>query len=296
MSPMYGYKTNKEFIDKSYQLLEKLEKKGIWNKDTLVIGLDKSVRPLAHTLRKLAKEEGKSSPDIRFFNYSHIDYNTNDYFQSRKNFEKLSDYIKTKIDPKEFSKYKKFLILDDFAYSGQSLLETGEILSNLLKESKNDSQRLYFAALKVTDNTRQFDGLISIDKGGQIKNNSYDTGIWEDIEYPLNKEGEKVQVHKSKRIDEEGYRTYSFYRTKLNKDIKKYAKKNKLGRTKEPKQNLLEKIVRFFSFIFLVSGFVLGFDGITGNIVGTSSSSNVLGIILILLGIFGLLFSKRFKK
>jgi len=38
---VYGYDTNEEFIDKSYQLLEKLEKKDLWNKDTLVIGLDK---------------------------------------------------------------------------------------------------------------------------------------------------------------------------------------------------------------------------------------------------------------
>lgn len=66
---VYGYSTNEEFIDKSYQLLEKLDKKGLWNKDTLVIGLDKSVRPLAYTLRKLSSEEKRETPDIRFFNY-----------------------------------------------------------------------------------------------------------------------------------------------------------------------------------------------------------------------------------
>ena len=56
---VYGYKTNKEFIDKSYKLLEKLEDKGLWNKDTLVVGLDKSVRPLAYTLKKISDVENK---------------------------------------------------------------------------------------------------------------------------------------------------------------------------------------------------------------------------------------------
>lgn len=61
---VYGYKTNEEFIDKSYKLLEKLENKGLWDKDTLVIGLDKSVRPLAYTLRKLSSVEGREMLDV----------------------------------------------------------------------------------------------------------------------------------------------------------------------------------------------------------------------------------------
>jgi hypothetical protein len=70
---VYNYSSNRKFIEKAHILLEKLEKKNIWNKDTLIISLDKSARPLAYTLRKLSKEKGKKTPDIRFFNYSSYD-------------------------------------------------------------------------------------------------------------------------------------------------------------------------------------------------------------------------------
>ena len=54
---VYGYYSNKDFINASQNLLNELEKKKIWDKDTLVVGLDTSVRPLAYTLRKLTKLE-----------------------------------------------------------------------------------------------------------------------------------------------------------------------------------------------------------------------------------------------
>lgn|GEM_PF-5643459 len=57
----------------------------------------------------------------------------------------------------------------------------------------------------------------------------------------------------------------------------------------------LEKAVQITSVIALFGGFILGYKGITGNVIGTTSSSNVLSTVLIILGIIGLVFSRKSK-
>lgn len=119
---VYEYDTNKEFIDKSYQLLEKLENRGLWNKDTLIVGLDKGVRSLAYTLRKLAKEQGKENPEIRYFNFSSDDQIRGFTLTpelAAKQMKPIRENGKRYEKTKKPEDYKKILILDEHIYEGK---------------------------------------------------------------------------------------------------------------------------------------------------------------------------------
>ncbi len=287
---VYGYKTNKEFVDKTYQLLEKLDKKGIWNKDTLIIGLDKSVRPLAYTIRKLSSEEGRPTPDIKFFNYSsHLEV-------GKEELDKIIKYLRSKKNPitktrlitqKTLSKYKSFLILDDHLYSGMSQKNTQKIIKNFIGNKNKD---IYLVALGTT-------------KYSEVEND--EEFIFVDKDLPMGGESNKFgnlgiedsydgEVEISKRINsKDGNNQFFKDRNQLRYDIKKYIQRKHL---KQKRLNWLEKIVSAFSFVFIFAGLVVGFSGMTGNVIGTSGAPNAVGIGLIAVGVLGLFFSKKFRR
>jgi len=288
---VYGYKTNKEFIDKSYQLLEKLEKKNLWNKDTLVIGLDKSVRPLTYALRKLSKEESRETPDIRFFNYS------SHRKISDKEIEE-SEFIRP-IDSAFLSKYNNILILDDHAWSGNSLKNIKKIIQ---KKTNNSSINLAcLQNMSRKDKTDKSSDLIYVHDVAEKDRRlaySHDTGI-EDKRIRRRLFGSKLKSitrNQSQRV--RGKFEYNFFhqnRRQISKDIKEYLHE------KHPKQikksGVLEKIVSgIFAFSFLF-GLFLSSNNLIGNIVGTFNiKNNFLGLILIVIGITGFLIRKKFSK
>jgi len=289
---VYGYNTNKEFIDKSYQLLGKLDKKHLWDKDTLVIGLDKSVRPLAYTLKKISDLEKKKTPDIRFFNYSVHNYSPISCLGHKQNVEEISNRLINKLNTNKFSKYKNILILDEHISSGQSLIDVEKILKNYFL-GLNPKVNISFAYLGHINEIKnpEFDKKKSIYVQNQMIGNkaeSEETGIEDKYKYS---DLEKSNLKELIRVKNKAtYKEFLQNRKQLSEDIKNYVakKQERTGRL-----NLLEKIVQYFSLLLLISGLFIGYKGITGNVIGNSSSINVLGIILIILGLLGLFLSKK---
>ena len=280
---VYGYKTNKEFVDKTYQLLEKLDKKGIWNKDTLIIGLDKSVRPLAYTIRKLSQEEGRPTPDIRFFNYSSS--HQIDSIQLKKNVDKLN----SEVESRNFSKYKEILLLDDHVYSGNSLKNAKKIISKVLPMFDN-IKMVVLGTSTDHDKYLKKEDFIFVENNLPKKPEEKDmTGVEFKIGgfFPY-LTGEKIIKISSKKE----YAKFIQNRNQLRSDIINYVKE-KHDEQENKKSNFLEKIVSMFSFVFVVAGLAVGFPNITGNVIGTSGAPNIVGIGLIVAGVVGLIISKK---
>jgi hypoxanthine phosphoribosyltransferase len=284
---VYGYLTNQEFISKTDGLLKKLNNKGLWNEDILVIALDKSVRPLAYTLRKLTEEQGKPNPKIKFFGYSSSSYRENTVFKRGETLKKL-------IDPKKFSKYKKVLILDEHASKGKTLEEMQNILKDYFKES-NPELEIHLATLgTIQGHPLNLNNFITEDK--EIKNfkaKMDETGIrpkyWNK---PFNEEG----IYEIKKLEyEQGYKQFLQNRKQLSQDIKDYVRENNLE-GENIKSGKLEKAVQLASIISLLGGFIFGYQGITGNVIGSVSPSNIIGVILIIFGILGLVFSQMKRR
>lgn len=119
---IYNYNIPQEFIKDTDKLLQDLEERGFWDDDTYVVALDKSVRPLANTLKKLSKEKGKQNPKIRYFNYSARDQGGNER-RALGEENPLSQRAPEKVKniAKESSSYGKVLFLDEYVHSGDSL-------------------------------------------------------------------------------------------------------------------------------------------------------------------------------
>lgn len=261
--------------------MKKLESNGLWDKDTLVIGLDKSVRPLAYTLRKLAKLEGKELPDMKFFNFSIYDENPHQDSEDVRN-KRISQDMKRKINPDKLTKYTKILILDEYVNSGESMRNMKEIIQGYFYESKKNTD-IHLATLNMND--INLDNIIyHVGERYTNRRSPTETGI-------------KDAYGGSRRVqDEEGYSEFIQNRRELSKDIKKYILKNHLA-SEKIRVNKLEKTVQALSIMALLGGFIFGYQGMTGNVIGSVSSSNVIGVALIVLGILGLVFSQiRIRK
>jgi len=316
---------NEGFINDAYLLLKKLEDKHLWDKDTLVIGLDKSVRPLAHTLRKLSKETGGETPPIRFFNYSSRDWDVSVKLKKIKN---ALNKIK--------HPYSKILILDDYIHSGRSVSSLAKIIKEHYSSLKK-KPTINYASITINPSSTHVVASAHYDKFPELDEGKY-LEMWGNDEYTdadrsnsFNKRGDTMGkmyadpsilgiVHLKKaddgytstsditgiedshdnpiyaqRIrDKKIYKKFIRNRLKLSKDIKKYLKANHIEKpTSNPKT--LEKML---SVIF-ISSFIIGsffnLNNFTGNVVGaTENTFNVFGIILMIFGILGFLIYKKY--
>ena len=134
---VFDYKTNESFIKDNDTLLQKLIEKDLWNKDTLVIGVDKSVRPVAYTMRKLSKLKGIDTPPIRFVNYS--SRSEIGYLHKTRNQEQFAIQLKKKFPKEKISNFKQILILDEYMSSGHT------------SRSLFNTARFYFSNMKAKD-------------------------------------------------------------------------------------------------------------------------------------------------
>jgi hypoxanthine phosphoribosyltransferase len=298
---VYGYKTNKEFINNSYKLLEKMEDKGLWDKDTLIIGLDKSVRPLFYTLRKLSKKFGKKSPDIKFVNYE-IYPNSDIYGEKNynKNVAELSEEVSKRIKAEGSKKYDKVLILDDYIQSGKTINEVEEILKNALDSNLRENN--YVASLGVDpeftkkesfDNSKYF---FTEKAERNVKSNSRDSGIRDSYK---NKSNELLNpfLPSVKRVPSKIiYKNFINERTQLSKDIKQYV--HEIHPELQSNQSSLEKrLVSGFFTLSILTGLAFSLNSITGNVIGTNSANFSFSWAgLFLIGILGLYINKRFYK
>jgi hypothetical protein len=204
----YGYKSNRSFIEDSYKLLEKLSEKGLWNKDTLVIGLDKSVRPLAYTMRKLSKEEGREVPEIRYFNYSRLNPE-----KSKDQIDNISSEILGNIKGKGLENYKKIVILDEYVLSGNSVEGSKAIFEKVFPRAELYSAVLSKDPAIKTENKN----LIYANTKLLSRAKSYETGI-EDAS-----EGKSFLVSKSiSKNEKENYKMFVQNRKQLSRDINSY--------------------------------------------------------------------------
>jgi hypothetical protein len=293
---VYGYRTNEEFIDKTQILLDKLEKKGVWDKDTLVVGLDKSVRPLAYTIRKLSKEEGRETPDIRFFNYS--SYNDK---KSKSNINLYSSYLRKKVNPDKLPKYKDIIILDEYIYSGNTMRDSEKILKSYFSKSK-DKPKIHFAVLKKGESLiSELDhpaDLVYAEKDAQSDRLNYiDTGIADDTDtYRRFLRKKKITITRApERYGLFGYSAFRIGRRRLSKDINEYLEERN-GEESSSVGKSLEKAVQMVSVISFFGGVLLSYKGITGNVIGSVNSVDILGFVLIVLGILGLFVFRKVKK
>lgn len=291
---VHAYKTNKEFIVDVHGLLEKFDKKGLWNKNTLVIGLDKSVRPLAYTLRKLSGEEGRETPDIRFFNYSHIDYVKLGEDKSKE----IMSRLHKRFNKDSLKEYDKILLIEEYAHTGNSLKDIKNFLEQGFSKLKK-SPKIYLSSLNINDLEE-----LKIGKNNIIYESSRkyfpramaeESGIV-DKDFDINSP-EVNNIYESKRVENhETYKKFIQNRSQLSKDIKEYLhEKHPENISKKPRT--LEKIVSgIFVFSFL-AGLFLSSNNLTGNIIGNSESAHkLLGIILIFVGIFGFFIYRRKLK
>ena len=297
---VYGYSSNEEFIDKSYQLLEKLDKKGLWNKDTLVIGLDKSVRPLAYTLRKLSSEEKRETPNIRFFNYSSYDYVLGEGGKNMKiNFlaKKYSSEL-SKLD-----KFKNIILLDNFSQYGDTIEDTKKIVGRIIGNKKKSAPKIYPVLLNASphnfkehrfEDTKDWIFVESKYQADTSHASSDETGI-ED----KHSNGSKINsIRESIPIkDKETRQKFLANRYKLSSDIKNYLYEKHPEKVSEKNNSgTLERIVSgVFIFSFLV-GLFLSSNNLTGNVIGSSGTAHKLfGIILVLVGIGGFFIYRKLK-
>ncbi len=134
---LYGYGKH-EFLRSTNNLLGRLNAMGIWNKKTLVVGLDKSVRPLAYAIRTMSKIEGFETPKMMFFNYTaheRIDQNK---------ISEIVEYLKHETDPSRYMIYDSVIVLDDHIQTGNTLLNSRDIIGNYIGINK---ENIHMAAL-----------------------------------------------------------------------------------------------------------------------------------------------------
>jgi hypothetical protein len=294
----YNYDKNKDFIYGSNRLIWKLEAQKLWNKDTLVIGLDKSVRPLAYTMRKLSKGEGKDTPDFRFFNYSH--YDLIDYDKDTK---KYASYLKKKVNPKKLSKYKNIIVLDEYVYTGDTLKEANNILKEYFSKSKI-KPKISLATLNTGSTAYSHlggsppEGLIysEIDERG-IKIPGNKTGVEDGLD--SYKPFLKRRRYFTKSFRLKGQRNYQEFlqdRKKLSEDINKYLDEHNKYKDIPTGRKTLEKVTQTVSILSLIFGMFISYKSITGNAIGSSPFTNFSGIILILLAIIGFFLARKVRK
>jgi len=283
---VYGYDTNKEFINKSYQLLEKLDEKSLWNKDTLVIGLDKSVRPLAYALRKLSKEEGRDLPDMRFFNFGYDNFSYETWSEVTENISNCLSANKNYL-----KKYKDILILDEYTHSGVILSKAEEIIKKILGNEK--IPKIHSAVLINSPHAEKDKNLIFMDKkvmDAKVRATYIESGIKDSYQKVKNFQ-ESIPI-KSK----ESRRLFLQNRYQLSKDIKQYMHEKHADRIKEKSKNL-ENIVSGIFILSFLAGLFLTSGSLTGNIIGNSGTIHkFLGIALIIIGIGGFFIYKKYKR
>jgi hypoxanthine phosphoribosyltransferase len=285
---VYGYETNKEFIDKSYQLLEKLENKNLWNKDTLIIGLDKSVRPLAYTLRKLSKEEGRETPEIRFFNYSYYDYPKDENFSN-----KISKKMNQELSANRLSKIKNVVVLDEYAGSGRTLEFSKETLTKYFSNRNEQIPKIFLAPLNLSPIKEKRDWIYSEKETLRGESKPYETGIEDKYS---KKELSKQILQKSVPIkDKETRQKFLANRSQLSSDIKQYLHEKHPEKVLGKSKGLENIISGIFIFSFLV-GLFLSSNNLTGNVIGSSGTGHKLfGMILVLVGIGGFFVYRKLK-
>ncbi|MBU2612767.1 MAG: hypothetical protein KKB62_03545 [Nanoarchaeota archaeon] len=296
---VYWYKDNKTFINKTQNLLDKLDEKGLLSKDTLIIALDKSVRPLAYTLKKLSDLEGKETPSIKFFNYSSHKY------EGKEELDQIYNHWKDKINSFDFSKYKNIILMDEGYYSGKTLDNAKFFLKKYVPGIKN--QPIYFAVLGIENSPPSNEGsLIFVDKNVHIyPADEKESGVIDKWIPKFNfkekftesemykKYGSEYSFKESRRnTDSEKlklfglpkknikYKEFIQNRTELRSDIIKYVKKKQT--TKEKTGSLEKKLLGVASLGgFIFSLFFLS-NNITGNAIGNldSVSNNAAGILI----------------
>lgn len=287
------------FIHDSYRLLEKLEKKGLWNKDTLVIGLDKSVRPLAYTLRKLASSEGKENPDIKFIDYSTWDEmrkGTNEYLP------RVMNEIKRIIKP--VKEHKNTLILDYYTHTGGSFSAIKDMLDRqgAIEGLVADRASLYVSK-RLKDSNIIFSHAVGRDKGF---GREY-AGVDDKKKY-VTSEGGVTSLAKK---DKEAYKKFVDNRYALSKDIKNYLEKRKrglidygyefyLGEEEKSEGKLKKSLEKILSSVFAFAfffGLISSTSVITGNAIGIFETKlNLISPGLIAIGLIGFLFVRKYKK
>lgn len=224
------YKDFKEYyIKDSYSLLEKLKNKKIWDKETLIVGADKSVRPLAYILKKLSDEKKLESPKFTFLNYSIYDDNN----QSTVADTEIPKLLKIKIGEKklsEFRKYKKVLILDHYTYTGETLAKMGFIVNEILN---NPSIKFYYATLEASQSAIKYfwskqlfypppnppEIIYTRISSDGFRKSSYMTGIEDKRPSSSEHITESIRVN-----DKKIYKEYVQNRKKINLAIKEFLK------------------------------------------------------------------------
>lgn len=283
---VYGYKTNEEFINESDNLLEKLKKENLWNEKTLVIGLDKGVRPLAYTLRKLSKLEGQKIPEIKFF-----DFSTRERLHKES---EIADELKKKFNPEKFEGYENVLILDDHIYTGLSLIESKRIFEKYFSGLKN-KPKIKMAALGLHANGKE--GL----KKDEFIYSGTNTGFARYFDKGVEDKGgfgdyEDFKILKTPRaLNKEAYKQFLEVRTNLSKDINSYLIKNHPEKIKV--DSLEKKVLSGIFAFFIFAGLFLTSFNLTGNVVTNSYKDfNFYSISLFLIGILGFYINRKYKK
>jgi hypothetical protein len=254
---VHGFDSNEEFISLTDKLLGKLKKKGLWNEDTLVIGLDKSIRPLAYTLRKLSKERKEDVPQIRYFNYStHTPYGSINKITGFKNIPKginpenikeVSEFLVERINPKKFSEYKNVLILDEGICSGSTLRNARKVFQEYFSKSEK-APKIHIAALGMGDYGERslskdsgVDDVILGDENIGVTRGSYSfTGISDGFYSQF----ASAPIHHSIK---EAKREFIENRKQLSKDIQEYTGKIYLNEGLEGKTLEKKILTGFFS-------------------------------------------------
>lgn len=292
------------FIKSSDKLFNKLRKKKLWNKKTLIIGLDKSARPLAYTLKRISDNKNVDTPDIRFFNYSNSPRNYDNF--SKEYQEKIAESLKENINPKKLSHYDKVVILDDHMISGKSINTARDILEDYFSELQNPP-KIYLATLGARP--KKF--------GTEVgKNTIIATSLMGDISGPeesgiedkyTSEEIKNGMIQESKTIkNKETYGKFVQNRKILSDNIDFYipgkkkikwyisGKKEILDRGK--KKSFLEKIVSGIFVLSFLAGLFLSSNSLTGNVIGTPGNFHkLIGIILILVGISGFFIYRKLR-
>lgn len=302
---MYGYDSTEEFIENTNTLLSKLENEGIWNKDTLVIALDKAVRPLSFTMKKLSDLDGKETPKIVFLNYSSQDgkKSLGEYYESDAHLKSIVESLKN---------YKNVIVLDQHTHSGRTMDNVWEFLKD---KSKNPELNYYFASYTTkASNDPLFGNKLALRKEFQelsdrpgkpvdeyikellgdyyernelMLKNSHPL-IYQKVDYDAespssDKTGIEDRVEKSLVSKRANSKEFIDIRKNLIKKIKEYVHEHK---------GVLEESMAL-SLVFL--GIFIGAPSITGGVVGVSYSQGLPSILIVFLGLF-ILFVSRTRK
>lgn len=302
---MYGYDSIEEFIENTDSLLSKLEDKGIWNKDTLVIALDKAVRPLSFTMKKISDLEGKETPKIMFLNYSSQDgkKNLEEYYEQDKQLRSIV---------KKLNNYKNVIILDQHTHTGRSMENVCQFLKH---KSKNTNLNYYFASYtSKTSRDPLFEYRHALRKRFQEMADRAETPVEEYMrgllgdEYESNemmlknshplifhkvdndadspssdKTGIEDRVNKSLVSKRAGSKEFFQKRRRLIEGIKEYVSQHK---------KVLEQTL---SLLLIFSGVLIESVPITGAVIGVSNGASFLSFLLIFLGVIGVLISSTKK-